>query len=98
MSRTATANGVGSLDRALDRVSRGERVVLRRGRKPVAAMVSMEDLKRLQELEDLDDARESRKRLTDPREKRIPYQVIRKLRFDDPVVGPDGRPASKTPR
>jgi hypothetical protein len=49
--------------------------VLRRGRKPVAAVVSIEDLKRLQELEDLDDARESAKRLADPREKRIPYRV-----------------------
>ena len=78
MTKTATRKSVGSLDRALDRVSRGERVVLRRGRKPVAAVVSIGDLKRLQELEDLDDARESGKRLRDPREKRIPYEVIRK--------------------
>lgn len=78
MSGTATGKSGSSLDRALDRVSRGERVVLRRGRKPVAAVVSIEDLKRLQELEDLDDAMESGKRLADPREKRIPYEVIRK--------------------
>jgi prevent-host-death family protein len=78
MNRTAVGKGVGSLDRALDRVSRGQRVVLRRGRKPVAAVIPIEDLKRLQELEDLDDARESLKRLADPREKRIPYGVIRK--------------------
>jgi prevent-host-death family protein len=78
MSGTVTRKSVGSLDRALDRVSRGERVVLRRGRKPVAAVVSIEDLKRLQQLEDLDDATESGKRLANPREKRIPYEVIRK--------------------
>jgi len=78
MNRLATGKTVNSFDRALDRVSRGERVVLRRGRKPVAVVVPIEDLKRLQELEDLDDARESTKRLADPREKRIPYKVIRK--------------------
>jgi prevent-host-death family protein len=78
MSRAAAGKGLGSLDSALDRVSRGERVVLRRGRKPVAAVVSIKDLKRLQDLEDLDDARESAKRLADPHEKRIPYEVIRK--------------------
>ena len=78
MNRPATGKTVNSFDRALDRVKRGERVVLRRGRKPVAVVVPFEDLKRLQELEDLDDARESAKRLADPREKRIPYKVIRK--------------------
>lgn len=54
MSRAAAGKGLGSLDSALDRVSRGERVVLRRGRKPVAAVVSIKDLKRLQDLEDLE--------------------------------------------
>jgi prevent-host-death family protein len=78
MNRTAARKSVSSLDQALVRVSRGERVVLRRGRKPVAAVVSIEDLKRLQQLEDLDDAVESGKRLANPREKRIPYEVIRK--------------------
>jgi antitoxin (DNA-binding transcriptional repressor) of toxin-antitoxin stability system len=39
-----TGKSVNSLDRALDRVSRGERVVLRRGTKPVAAVVPIEDL------------------------------------------------------
>jgi prevent-host-death family protein len=78
MNRPATGKTANSFDRALDRVRRGERVVLRRGRKPVAVVVPIGDLKRLQELEDLDDARESAKRLVDPREKRIPYKVIRK--------------------
>jgi hypothetical protein len=47
-------------------------------RKPVAVVVPIGDLKRLQELEGLDDARESARRLADPREKRIPYKLIRK--------------------
>jgi prevent-host-death family protein len=37
-------------DRTLDRVERGERVVVRRGRKPVAALIPMEDLKLLERL------------------------------------------------
>jgi prevent-host-death family protein len=74
----STGKSINSLERALDRVGRGERVVLRRGRKPVAVVVPIEDLKRLQEMEDLDDARESARRLADPREKRIPYKVIRR--------------------
>jgi prevent-host-death family protein len=77
MHRTA-GKSASSFDRALDRVSRGERVVLRRGRKPVAVVVPIEDLKRLQQMEDLDDARVSARRLADPREKRISYKVIRK--------------------
>lgn len=78
MSRAAAKKAGGSLDRALERVRRGERVVLRHGRKPVAAVVPIEDLKRLQELEDREDVEESRKRLADPKEKRIPYEVIRR--------------------
>lgn len=35
-----------------ERVARGERVLIRRGKKPVAAVVPLEDLKALEELED----------------------------------------------
>jgi prevent-host-death family protein len=63
----------------LKRVSHGkERVVVRRGRKNVAALVPMEDLALLEELEDLLDAREAARRLADPREKPIPYEQVRK--------------------
>jgi prevent-host-death family protein len=78
MSRVAAKKSDGKLDRALERVSRGERVVLRRGKKPVAAVVSIEDLKRLQQLEDREDIQESLERLANPKEKRIPYEVIRR--------------------
>ena len=78
MSRVAAKKSDSKLDRALERVSRGERVVLRRGKKPVAAVVSIEDLKRLQQLEDREDIQESLKRLANPKEKRIPYEVIRR--------------------
>lgn len=37
-------------DRTLDRVERGERVVIRRGRKSVAALIPIEDLKLLERL------------------------------------------------
>jgi antitoxin (DNA-binding transcriptional repressor) of toxin-antitoxin stability system len=37
-------------DRTLDRVERGERVVIRRGRKSVAALIPTEDLKLLERL------------------------------------------------
>jgi antitoxin (DNA-binding transcriptional repressor) of toxin-antitoxin stability system len=78
MSRAVARKTDGKLARALERVSRGERVVLRRGRKAVAAVVSIQDLKSLQQLENRDDILESLKRLGDPKEKRIPYQTIRR--------------------
>jgi len=78
MSRAAGNKSPSNFDQALERVRRGERVVLRRGKKAVAAVVPIEDLKRLQELEDQEDVEESIKRLTDPKEKRIPYEVIRR--------------------
>jgi antitoxin (DNA-binding transcriptional repressor) of toxin-antitoxin stability system len=60
----------------LNRVARGERVILRKGRKPVAAVVSMQDVRRLRALEDLMDAAEGRRRLAT--EKLIPFEVIRR--------------------
>ncbi|MBP7561292.1 MAG: type II toxin-antitoxin system prevent-host-death family antitoxin [Armatimonadetes bacterium] len=63
---------------ALDRASHGERVVVRQGRKPVAAVVSIADLKLLEELEDRYDTSVSVSRLANPKEKRIPYAEVRK--------------------
>jgi nicotinamide-nucleotide amidase len=56
----------------------GERVILRRGKKPVAAVVSIADLKLLEELEDRYDVSVSIARLANSREKRIPYAEVRK--------------------
>ncbi len=63
---------------ALDRALQGERVIVRRGKRPVAAVVSIADLKLLEELEDRYDVRVSVSRLANTREKRIPYAEVRK--------------------
>lgn len=63
---------------ALDRARHGERVIVRRGKKPVAAVVSIADLRLLEDLEDRYDISVSLARLANPKEKRIPYAEIRK--------------------
>lgn len=63
---------------ALDRAFHGERVIVRRGKRPVAAVVSIADLKLLEELEDRFDVSVSVCRLANPKEKRIPYAEVRK--------------------
>jgi|SRR5450759_3561851 hypothetical protein len=77
MSRTA-ARTPNRIDGTLDRLRLGQRIVLRKGRKAVAAVVSMEDLRLLEELDDRLDVTEARKRLADPNEVPVPYQRIRK--------------------
>ncbi|MFI5198236.1 MAG: type II toxin-antitoxin system prevent-host-death family antitoxin [Thermoanaerobaculia bacterium] len=66
------------VESALDRARHGERVIVRRGKKPVAAVVSIADLKLLEELEDRFDVSVSAARLANPKEKRIPYAEVRK--------------------
>jgi hypothetical protein len=78
MSRTAATKSVNRIDGTLDRLRLGQRIVLRKGRKAVAAVVSMEDLKLLEELDDQLDVAKARRRLADPNEVPIPYQRIRK--------------------
>ena len=63
-----------SLSSALDRVDRGERVVLRRGKKPVAAVVPIKDLRLLEEIEDRRDAELARKALAEPG--RVGYREV----------------------
>jgi prevent-host-death family protein len=66
----------------LNRVAyRGERIVLRRRGKDLAAIVPMEDLKLIQEREDQVDVREAKKALAEMKgkgEKPIPYETVRK--------------------
>lgn len=69
MSRVAPRTSSDDIDRALARVSHGERVVLRHGRKAIAAVVPMEDLERLQKLEDEEDLRDARTALREARRK-----------------------------
>jgi prevent-host-death family protein len=79
MSRvTARKPSTTPVESALDRARNGERVILRRGKKPVAAVVSIADLRLLEELEDRYDVSLSVTRLANPREKRIPYAEVRK--------------------
>jgi prevent-host-death family protein len=63
---------------ALDRARHGERVIVHRGKRPVAAVVSIADLRLLEDLEDRYDVSVSLARLANPKEKRIPYAEVRK--------------------
>ena len=67
------------LAETLNKVSyRGERVVIKRRGKDIAAIIPMEDLEALEELEDRLDVEEAVRRLKDPKEIPIPYERIRK--------------------
>ena len=79
MSRATARKPPASVsESALDRARHGERVIVRHGKKPVAAVVSIADLKLLEDLEDRYDVSVSVARLANPREKRIPYAEVRK--------------------
>ena len=74
------------MDNALNRVARGEeRILLKRGRKSLAAVVSLEDLERLEALEDAEDLKCARKALREferSGEKSIPFDdVCREMVF-----------------
>lgn len=78
MSRAVTRKPAKSLGGTLERVRQGERVVLRRGRKAVAAVVPIEDLKRLQRLEDEEDLRDARAALREAkRTGTIPWEKVK---------------------
>lgn len=57
---------------------KGERIVVHRKGKNVAALVPMEDLALLEELEDRLDVEEAERRLADPNDTLIPYEQIRR--------------------
>ncbi len=78
MSRAASPKTSNRIDGTLERLRRGQRIVLKKGRRAVAAVVSMEDLRLLEKLEDQMDVEIARKRLADPNEVPIPYERIRK--------------------
>jgi prevent-host-death family protein len=54
---------------------RGERVIVHRGKKAIAAVVPMADIEFLEEVEDRIDLAEARKRLNEPT---IPWSKIKK--------------------
>lgn len=79
MSRAAARKPPSTVsESALDRARHGERVIVRRGKKPVAAVVPIADLRLLEALEDRYDVSVSVGRLANPKEKRIPYAEVRK--------------------
>jgi prevent-host-death family protein len=53
----------------------GERVIVHRGKKPVAAVVPIEDFEMLEQIEDRVDLEEVRKRLQEPN---VPWSKIKK--------------------
>ena len=78
MSKLSVTKARDGLAEAVNQVHyRGERVILERHGKPVAAIVSVEDLKRLEDLEDLLDVEAAKKALKEPG-KNIPYHKVRK--------------------
>ena len=78
MSRAASPKTSNRIAGTLDRLRQGQRIVLKKGRRAVAAVVSMEDLRLLEKLEDQLDVEIARKRLADPNEVPIPYERVRK--------------------
>jgi prevent-host-death family protein len=77
MTRLATSAVRNSLGDTINRVAfKGERIVLERHGKAVAALVSVEDLSLLEALEDRADLADARRALQDP--ERIPYEEVRR--------------------
>ena len=73
----------------------GERVIVERHGKPVAAIVSTDDLRRLEEVEDEADLRDARHALTEAtREGTVPLEtVLRKYGLDHLLAEPPVRTA-----
>lgn len=78
MTRTTAAKVTPDLPDAVVRAStQKERVPIRSGRKVVAAVVPVEDLRLLEELEDRFDVEEAERRRQSP-QKPIPYETVRR--------------------
>ena len=79
MTRMTASKARGKFSDLLSRVAnRGERIVVRRRGKDVAALVPVQDLALLEEMQDHQDAAEAIRRLADPTEVPIPYEQARK--------------------
>lgn len=83
MTRVAASKAREDFTDTLKRVAReGERIVLRRGRKDIAAIVPLGDLKRLEQIEDrldLDDIRKALSESSKKGKKPIPWEKARPL-------------------
>lgn len=79
MTHCAVADARRDLSDILNRVVYGgERVVITRHGKDVAAIVSSKDLEALEKIEDMIDVTEAEKRLSEGRKNAVPYEAIRK--------------------
>jgi prevent-host-death family protein len=79
MTHCAVADARRDLSDILNRVVYGgERVVITRHGKDVAAIVSSKDLEALEKIEDMIDVTEAEKRLSEGRKNAVPYETIRK--------------------
>ncbi len=82
MTKLAASQARDAFADTLNRVAyRGERIVLRRRGKDLAAIIPIEDLKLIEQREDEIDVREAKKALAEMRrkgEKPIPYETVRK--------------------
>lgn len=82
MTRLTASQARDDFSDTLNRVAyRGERIVLRRRGKDLAAIVPLEDLALIERLEDEIDVREARKALAEMKrkgEKPIPYEKVRR--------------------
>jgi prevent-host-death family protein len=79
MTRLAVADARRDLSDILNRVVySGERVILTRHGKDIAAIISSKDLEALEKIEDMVDVTEAEKRLSEGRKDAIPYEAIRK--------------------
>jgi antitoxin (DNA-binding transcriptional repressor) of toxin-antitoxin stability system len=83
MTRLAASTAREDFTDTLKRVANGgERIVLRSGKKDVAALVPLNDLRLLEQIEDRLDLHDARKALSDSRkkgEKPIPWEKARQL-------------------
>ena len=67
------------LTESVNRVSyRGERIVIQKHGRPVAALVPIEDLALLREIEDRIDLDDARKALADAKGKLIPWEAVKR--------------------
>lgn len=79
MTHCAVADARRDLSEILNRVVfGGERVVITRHGKNIAAIISSQDLESLEKIEDLIDVAEAEKRLSEGRKNAVPYDVLRR--------------------
>jgi antitoxin Phd len=77
MTRVTTAAARRDFEGTLNRARRGTRIVLQKGGKDVAAIVSVEDLELLEELEDRLDVEDARAALREPGPN-IPWEKVKR--------------------